>query len=519
MHLTVGLHRAVRHQPDTIATIFGERRQTFRQLGERVARLAAGLKALGVKADDRIAILSLNSDRFIEYYLATWWAGAVVNPVNTRWAVREIVYSLEDSQSSILLVDNTYKGLIDEIRTGSKSIKHVVYLDDDDAPPRSHRYEALIAENKPVPDAYRSGDDICGVFYTGGTTGFPKGVLLSHTNIGVPSMVFLCEEYGFGDAVLHTSAMFHAAPLLYIVAQLLNGGRHVIIPGFDPDAIIRLIGEERITDVLLVPSMLQVMINHPAVKEGDYASLKRIWYGGSTIPQAVQERALELFHPSGLVQLYGMTEIPVSALLSPRFHDPKKGKLRSAGRAAQENEIMIADEEGRERPRGEVGEIWVRGLNVMKGYLNRPAETAKAVVNGWLRTGDAAYMDDEGFIFIADRMKDMIVTGGENVFAAEVENAVATHPSVAACAVIGIPDETWGEAVHAVIVLKDGAAEFTVEEIRNHCRKMIAGYKCPRSVEFRPSLPLSAFGKVTKNVLREPYLKGGRKSEVLEVKT
>ena len=184
---------------------------------------------------------------------------------------------------------------------------------------------------------------------------------------------------------------------------------------------------------------------------------------------------MQVFHPSGLVQLYGMTEIPVSALLSPKFHDPKRGKLRSAGRAAQENEIMIADEHGREVPRGEVGEICVRGLNVMKGYLNRPDETASAIRDGWLRTGDAASMDNEGFIFIADRIKDMIVTGGENVYAAEVENAVATHPAVAACAVIGIPDKDWGEAVHAVVVLKDGVQEFTIEDIRAHCRTMIAG--------------------------------------------
>jgi acyl-CoA synthetase (AMP-forming)/AMP-acid ligase II len=505
VHLTLGLHRAVRHQPDNIATIFGARRRTFRELADRVARLAGALQQLGARDDDRIAILSLNSDRFIEYYLAVWWAGCVVNPVNTRWAVPEIVYSLEDSNSSILFVDKTYSPMVDAIRAGAKSIKHIIYLDDDEGPLGALRYEDIMAKSEPVEDAYRKGDDTCGIFYTGGTTGFPKGVILSHTNMGVPSMTFLCEEYGFGDVVLHTSAMFHAAPLLFIIAQLLNGGRHVIIPGFDPKAVVETIVSEGVTDAMLVPSMVQVLVNHPVTATGDYSKLKRIWYGGSTIPEAVQRKALDMFAPSGLVQLYGMTEIPVSSLLSPAFHAPEKGKLRSTGRAAQENEIKIADENGREVPRGVVGEVVVRGLNVMKGYLNKPEETAKTIRNGWLHTGDAAYMDDQGFIFIADRIKDMIVTGGENVYAAEVENAIATHPSVATVAVIGVPDEQWGEGIHAVVVLKSGAAEFSSDELRKHCRNVIAGYKCPRSLEFTDALPLSAFGKVTKNVLRDRY--------------
>jgi long-chain acyl-CoA synthetase len=505
VHLTLGLHRAVRHQPNNVATVFGGRRRTFHELADRVARLAGALQALGAKADDRIAILALNSDRFLEYYLAVWWAGCAVNPVNTRWAVPEIVYSLDDSTSSILFVDKAYIPMVEAIRAGAKSLKHVIYIDDDDAPAGTFRYEEILQNAAPVEDAYRKGDDTCGIFYTGGTTGFPKGVILSHTNIGVPSMTFLCEEYGFGNVVLHTSAMFHAAPLLFIIAQLLNGGRHVIIPGFDPKAVVDTIRTEGVTDALLVPSMVQVMVNHPATPTGDYSSLKRIWYGGSTIPEAVQRKALEIFKPSGLVQLYGMTEIPVSSLLSPAFHAPEKGKLRSTGRAAQENEIKIADEEGQEVPRGVVGEVVVRGLNVMKGYLNKPDETARTIRNGWLHTGDAAYMDDEGFIFIADRIKDMIVTGGENVYAAEVENAIATHPSVAAVAVIGVPDDQWGEGIHAVVVLKAGAREFSNDELRKHCRAVIAGYKCPRSVEFTDTLPLSAFGKVTKNVLRERH--------------
>jgi long-chain acyl-CoA synthetase len=505
MHLTLGLHRAVRHQPNNSATVYEGRTRTFSQLGNRVARFAGALRAMGVKTGDRVAILSLNSDRYIECYLAVWWAGAVVNPVNTRWATHEIVYSLNDSQSTVLLVDKTHRTAIQDLREGATSLEHFIYLDDDEAPAGTLSYEALIEGAESIDDQYRHGSDPAGIFYTGGTTGFPKGVMLSHANIGVPSMTFLCEEYGFGTAMLHTAPMFHIAPLLFTVAQLLNGGTNIVLPGFDPARVLSHIEDRKVTDVMLVPSMIRAMLEHESVKATNFKFLKRIWYGGSPITESIQRKVLDVFHPSGLVQLYGLTEVPVAALMSPYHHDPSLGKLRSTGRAAQETEIMIADQNGRELPRGSIGEIAVRGPNVMLGYWNKPKETEAAIRNGWLCTGDAGYMDDEGFVFIADRFKDMIVTGGENVYAAEVENVVATHPAVAACAVIGIPSEEWGESVHLVAVLKPGEAEFTLDEIRQHCKSAIAGYKSPRSVEFRESLPLSSFSKVDKNVLRAPY--------------
>jgi len=507
MHLTLGLHRAVRHQPASIATFYEGRTQTFGQLGNRVARFAGALRAMGVKTGDRVAILSLNSDRYIECYLAVWWAGAVINPVNTRWSAHEVAYSLDDSESTVLLVDKAHQPAIQALRERAKSLKHFIYLDDDEVPADTLSYEALIAGAEPIDDQYRHGDDLAGIFYTGGTTGFPKGVMLSHTNIGVPSLTLLGQEYGVGSAVLHTAPMFHIAPLLLMVAQLLNGGGQSVLPGFDPARVLSYIEDRQSTDVMLVPSMIRVLLEHENVKATNFKSLNRIWYGGAAITESIQRQALEVFHPAGLMQLYGLTEIPVVALMPPRYHDPSLGKLRSTGRAATENEIRIVDQDGEELPRGAIGEIVARGPNVMRGYWNKPEATEATIRNGWLQTGDAGYMDDEGFVFVADRFKDMIVTGGENVYAAEVENAVATHPAVAGCAVIGIPSEEWGEAVHLVVILKPDEEKFTLDEIRRYCKDLIAGYKCPRSIEYMESLPLSAFSKVDKNVLRAPYWK------------
>jgi acyl-CoA synthetase (AMP-forming)/AMP-acid ligase II len=332
--------------------------------------------------------------------------------------------------------------------------------------------------------------------------------MLSHTNIGVAGLMNLQPGLGLGPVWVHVMAFFHGAPLFWMLAQFLLGGKQIILPRFEASALIKTVVEHDGTDMLLVPSMIQTLIDHPEFDSAKFASVRSIWYGASTIAEETQLRAMAALPNCKFIQVYALTEAPATAFLFPEFHDPNLGKLRSTGRAVIETQIRICDPNGKELRRGEIGEINVRGMNTMLGYWNKPKETASTLVDGWVRTGDAAYMDDEGFVYIADRVKDMIVSGGENVFAAEVENAIAKHPSIATSAVIGIPSAEWQEQVHAILVLKVGAPEMTLEEMRNHCKQYIAGYKCPRSIEFRDSLPLTTMGKVGKNILRAPFWEG-----------
>lgn len=512
MYLTQGLHRAIQQHANDTATICLDRRRSFRELGERVAKLAGALRQLGMQTGDRIAMLSLNSDRYLEYYFAVFWAGGVVNPANTRWSSAELVYSFNDSESSILFVDENFKPMAEGFRGEAKTIRHMIYTGDGATPAGMLSYEEILRAAEPVPDVRRTGDDLAGIFYTGGTTGFPKGVMLSHTNLWSSAMSLLADGHLAGDCIyLHAAPMFHLANGAMGMAQMLRGGAHTFLAAFTPVGLMQTIARDRITDMVLVPAMIQMVVDHPAIGEHDLRSIKHIFYGAAPISEAVLDRALAALPGVAFVQGYGMTELSPMASTLPfyyhRIEGRKKGKIRSAGRALCTVEIRIVDPYGHEVPRGTVGEVAVRGPNMMQGYWKKPAETAAAIRDGWMHTGDGAYMDDDGFIFIVDRLKDMIISGGENIYCGEVENAVAQHPAVAACAVIGIPDEKWGEAVHAAIVLKPGAG-VTADDIRAHCRKLIAAYKCPQSVEFREVLPLSGAGKVLKTTLREPFWKG-----------
>ncbi len=509
MYLTQSLHRAVQQYPDRLASIFGERRRTYREVEDRVARLAAALLALDVKGGERVAILAANSDDYVEAYMGVWWAGAVINPVNTRWSAKEIVYSLNDCEASVLLVDANFLPMIDALREGTKSLRHVVFIGPGEVPDGMLSFDDLIANAPRAKDAYRQGDDLAAVMYTGGTTGFPKGVMLSHTNIALPCLSSVTTQYGYGGVFLHAAPLFHAATLVFMVGQFLNAGTYVVLPAFNPVTVMQAVSRHKVTDVFMVPAMIQMIVDHPECRNHDLSSLKTLWYGGSNISEAVLERAMAALPGCGFAQLYGLTEMCVTALLAPYFHTAEGrqgGKLRAAGQATAVSLVRVCDEQGEELPKGTVGEIWIAGPNVMQGYWNRPKETAAVLTaSRWLRTGDGGYMDEQGLVYIVDRLKDMIISGGENVYAAEVENAIAQHPAVATCAVIGIPSEKWGEAVHAVVVLKPGHPPFSADELLAHCRALIAGYKCPRSVEFRAELPMSGAGKVVKNVLRDSY--------------
>ncbi|MCY1264123.1 Long-chain-fatty-acid--CoA ligase [compost metagenome] len=512
MYLTQGLHRALQLHPDQTATVFRGRRRSFHELGERVARLAGALQQHGMRNGDRVGMLALNSDRFLEYMLASWWGGAVLNPVNIRWSVPEIVYSLDDCDTRILLVDDHFLHLADDIAATAKVRPVLIHVGDGPAPEGMLSYEQLIAESAPVCDAQRGGTDLATIMYTGGTTGRPKGVMQSHLNLWSSAMSRLgSSNVAANSPVLHIAPMFHTACLARVVVQLIVGEPHIFVPSFEPLEFMQTIERERVTDILLVPTMLQALIMHPEFARHDLSSLKRMSYGASPIAAPVLELALERLPGVEFTHGYGMTETsPVISSNGPESHCATgiaNGRVRSAGRAALGVSVMIVDEHDNEVPRGTIGEIIVQGANVMLGYWNRPQETAEALRGGWMHTGDGAYMDEDGYIFIVDRIKDMIVTGGENVYSAEVENAIGRHPAVAASAVIGIPSDQWGEAVHAVVVLKPGL-QASAGEIITHCRQHIAGYKCPKSVEFIANLPLSGAGKILKRELRDPHWEG-----------
>ncbi|HYD61225.1 MAG TPA: long-chain fatty acid--CoA ligase [Noviherbaspirillum sp.] len=512
MSLTQGLHRAVQQHPHATATVFGERRQTFAQYIDRVARLAGALRKQGVRPGDRVGILALNSDRYAESFYAIWWLGAVANPINTRWSVPEVIYSMNDCDTSVLIVDDTFVALSGQIRQKAKALHTVIHFGDKETPAKVLDYEALLAASEPVEDMRCDDSDLAVICYTGGTTGFPKGVMLTHLNLWASAVARMAEQTIPGNAVtLHVAPMFHVAGLGGLVTHGIVGGTNVFLPSFNPQAVLACIEQNRISHMMLVPTMVQMLLDHPSFKQFRLDSLKRIVYGASPIPEAVLDRALDMLPGVEFMQSYGMTEAaPVVAMNLPENHTAegrKRGKLRAAGRASYSVEIRIVDENGREVPRNTVGEITVRGPNITQGYWNKPKETAAALRDGWFYTGDGAWMDEDGYIYVVDRMKDMIISGGENVYSAEVENAIGQHPAVAACAVVGIPSEEWGESVHAVIVLKPGMSA-TAEGIRDHCRTLIAGYKCPKSVQFQAELPLSAAGKVLKTVLREPFWQG-----------
>ncbi|MGV9410774.1 acyl-CoA synthetase [Nocardia sp. NPDC003693] len=505
MYLTQGLHRGAQQHPDAPMTICGDRTRTFAETKDRVARFAGALRELGVGSGDRVAMLALNSDRYHEYLLAVPWADAVLNPVNTRWSPDEIAYSLRDSGTEVLVVDDAFAAMVPAITERCPELRAIIHGGAQPTPEGLLAYEELIAAATPIPDARRGGEALAGVFYTGGTTGFPKGVMLSHNNLATSALGGVSSGFLFAPRgrFLHVAPMFHLADLAGWYGALMLGGTHVMIPMFDPVAVLSAIETHRVTDTVLVPLMIQVLADHPAIADHDLSSVEHVMYGASPISAPVLERAMKAFPQAGFTQAYGMTELaPIATLLGPADH--AAGNLRSAGRAAPHSEIRIVDADGAEVPRGTVGEITVAGGHVMLGYWNKAEETATAVRDGWMHTGDGGYMDPEGYVYIVDRLKDMIVTGGENVYSAEVENAVAGHPAVAACAVIGVPDEEWGERVHAVIVCQPGAS-LTAEDLREHVKTLIAGYKAPRTIEIVDALPVSGAGKILKRDLRAKY--------------
>jgi long-chain acyl-CoA synthetase len=512
MQATQMLRQAILEQPDRAGTIYNGRRRTWREIGNRVPRLAGAMRKLGVVEGECVAAIGMNSDRYLELYFAIPWAGAVFTPLNIRWSIAENRFAMKDSSARILFVDDDFLAQAGELnRDGNLTL---IYMGEGAAPAGMLEYEMLVHASDPIADQDRHGNDLYVVLYTSGTTSQSKGVALSHRNAMAASVAFLATLPTRDDLVhLHVGGMFHlsgAGPTWYIT---LSGGTNVILPKFDVDAVMRAIPQHRVTNIVLVPTMLNMLINHPALAEFDLSSVNTCVYGGSPMPEAVLDGATRKLPNWGFHQIYGMTETAGYGVafkwkehLKALAGSPKR--LKAAGRVVPGMQLKVVRPDGTEAPLGETGEVIMRGDNVMTGYLNNEKASAEALKDGWMHSGDAGFMDEQGFLYIADRLKDMIVTGGENVYSVDVERALYQHPGVREAAVIGIPSDRWREAVHAVVVFKDGQSA-TEQDLIMHCRRLIGGYKCPRSIEFRTeALPVTPVGKIRKNVLRDPHWEG-----------
>lgn len=494
------VRRGVMRSADRDALVCDGERQTYAQFEERLERIHGLLKDVGTAAGDRIALISFNSIPFVELYFGVPLAGRVIVPLNFRWADAELAYALEDSGARVLICDRDPGEL-------AALVDVVIRLDAINGP---SEYDQRLKVTTPVPFVDADENDVVGLFYTGGTTGQSKGVILTHRNLITNAFaVQMVQPMDRDDTYLVVAPMFHAAGAVSLIQSVFLGATQVIVPAFDPGVVLDLIEAEGVTQTLGVPSMVAGIVEAQLVAPRDVSTLVGFSHGGSPIAMEVVRRGIEAFPGVSFIHVYGMTEgSPLVTGLIDETELLGTERAKSAGLPIMGIDVVIRDDSGNEVPLGEPGEVTIRGSNIMQGYWNKPEQTAQALRDGWYWSGDVGRMDDEGYLFLLDRSKDMIISGGENVYCTEVEDAIYAHPGVLEATVFGIPHEAWGEAVHAVVVLRDGA-EATSAEIVEHCRTTIAGYKVPRSVEFSAEpLPKSGPGKVLKRQLRDPYWEG-----------
>ena len=474
---------------------------SFAQLDEASSRIAQGLKSLGIGAGDRVACLTKLTADCVALVLGANKIGAVCMPVNWRLAPPEIEYIVNNGGAKLLLLDRLFSVTEKQIKV--PSVKQ--FLITEEFSSWYGKFEAKDPSHIPLLD------DTALQLYSSGTTGLPKGVELSHRNLKasmVDATPLAIAYRGPPDVMLNALPTYHIAGVGVALLTASKGGMSVLYPDFDPARVVASIAEHRITHSFLVPAMIQFMLQVPGADKADYSSLKGISYGASPISEKVLIDAMRTFKCQ-FVQVYGLTETTGAiTCLPPEDHDPegpKKDLLRSAGKPMDGVELRVADASGRACAEGEVGEVWIRTAQNMKGYWANKQSSAEAFAGDWFRSGDAGYLR-EGYLYLHDRIKDMIVSGGENIYPAEVENALMQHPAVADGAVIGVPDEKWGESVKACVVLKPGAGA-SEAEIIEFMRTRIAHFKCPRSVDFLEAIPRNPTGKILKRVLREPYWK------------
>jgi len=481
------LGRASRYYSARTALAPGGARITFSELENRVKGLAAALTAHGFKAGDRLALLLPNSPEYIELVYACAWLGVVAVPLNTRLSLPEI---------DRVLADAAPRGLVrhSSLPTTTARISWQKVLDQ----------EPLEIRNDPPPQAVYDPEAILALIYTSGTTGQPKGVTVTHANVLADVHHFnYWMRYTEGAVYLHAAPLFHIADFPAMFAAPAFGAAQLTIPKFSPQNYCETVERACVSHTVLVPTMINLLTQYPDIGKYDLHSLKVLAYGGSPMAPGLIRRTRELLPHVKLVQVYGLSETGFLTGLQDQEHTDER--LLSCGRPCLGNDLQVTDELGKQLETGKPGELVVRGANVMRGYWNNPSETALVFRDGWFRTGDIGYQDPDGYCFILDRVKDMIVTGGENVYSGEVEAVIYAHPAVREAAVFGIPDPKWGELVMGCVVLKPGIT-LTVDELVAHCRKSLATYKVPRRVEFLDTeLPKSGSGKILKRVLRERF--------------
>ncbi len=496
-------------RPDETAFWIEGEETTFKQLDTRANQVANGLTALGVGPDMRIGYLAKNTAIYYEMAFGAAKIRAVMNGINTRLAPPEVQYILADAAVSVLFVGPEFCEMVTAIKDQCPALQHVICLDAGHGDwPNYATWRDTQSEVAPAITPLDDDDVI--QLYTSGTTGRPKGVML--TNANYTSYMQQCQmldwaTYEVGDAVMNAMPLFHVAGVNAGMLATAQGAKVVVLPEIVPKNILDLIEQQKIAHAFWVPAVILMLSQQPDFRSRDYSSLKQVFYGASPIAEDLLVLAVEVLEAQ-FTQVYGLTEtVGGGTYLPPDAHDPARGKLRSCGLPYPETEIRCVDAHGKAVPTGEVGEIAIKSGFVMKGYWNRPDATEEAIRDGFFYTGDAGYFDDEGFLYIHDRVKDMIVSGGENVYPAEVENAIFGHPDVADVAVIGIPDDKWGEAVKAIIVAKPGT-DPTTDDIVKWARERIAGFKCPKTVDRVEEMPRNPSGKILRKDLREPYWKG-----------
>ncbi len=496
------LARWARKIPDKEALVFKDKRYTYSQFNERVNRLASGLTGLGIEKGDKIAVLFMNCMEIAECYFALAKLGAVAVPLNFRLAGRELQYQIDQSDSKALIFGEMFQEVVNSIRPELPKVEHYICVSQEGVE-GTIDYEEVVKKGSPEePLVPVDDDDPAFTMYTAGTTGRPKGAVLTHKNPVMLAVNANIEGGGQIEKQLLVFPLFHQAATGFVIIGVFRGATTVILDIPTPENIMTAIQEEKIQSVGLVPALWNWIVNHPNFKDYDLSSLEQGTTGAAPMPLELKRKIVELFPNMRLSEAFGMTETPATGTMAK--HEDFLAKQGTVGRVTINVEVRVVDDNDNDVAIGQVGEIVYRGPTVLKEYYEMPEATAEAFKGGWFHSGDLVRQDEDGFIYVVDRKKDMIISGGENIYPAEIEEVRYTHPKVLEAAVIGVPDPDWGESVKAIVVPKQGET-LTDEEVIEHCKKNLASYKKPKSVDFVDALPRNPQGKVLKFVLREKY--------------